>query len=92
MATTATSFKPGNPGGGRPLGARNRLTEAFIQAIAFDFSKNGADAIRSVRETDPSTYIRVVASLVPKQLVPDSEGRAISEIIYRWADPTPGDA
>ena len=26
-------FKPGNPGGGRPLGSRNRLTEVALQML-----------------------------------------------------------
>lgn len=65
-ANKDTRFKPGNPG--RPKGSRQRLTEKFITAIHDDFAQHGAKAIEDVRNDDPSTYLRVVASLVPKEL------------------------
>jgi hypothetical protein len=37
--------KPGNPG--RPKGSRNKLGEAFIQALAEDFERHGAEAIEA---------------------------------------------
>lgn len=62
-------FKPGQSGNpeGRPKGSRNKLGEAFVTALHDDFSEHGADAIAKVRATDPSTYMRVVASLLPKE-------------------------
>ncbi len=57
----------GNPAG-RPKGARSRFGEAFLQALLEDFEGHGADAIKKVRETDPSTYLRVAAQVTPKQL------------------------
>src|SRR5262245_36762420 len=39
-------FKPGNPG--RPKGSRNKLGEAFIQALAEDFERHGAEVIERV--------------------------------------------
>jgi hypothetical protein len=69
-----TPWKPGvsaNPAG-RPIGARVKLTEKYMVALAADFEKHGARVIREVRETDPSTYLRVIASLVPKQLEVDT--------------------
>lgn len=68
-------FKPGNRlGSGRPKGSRHIITESFLKSIAKDFNtldpatqeKKGAIAIRKVRENDPSTYLRVIASLQPK--------------------------
>src|SRR3981081_4702905 len=35
--------------------------------LVADFEENGADAIRRVRETDPTAYVRIIASLLPKQ-------------------------
>jgi len=59
-------FKPGNPG--RPKGARNRLGEAFVQALANDFDQHGVKAIETVRKERPHEYLKVVASLLPKQV------------------------
>ena len=59
-------FKPGNPG--RPKGSRNKLGEAFIQALADDFEKHGPAVIERVRIEKPEAYIKVVASLLPKDL------------------------
>jgi hypothetical protein len=52
---------------GRPKGARSRLTEDFLSAVAEDFEKHGKSALTKVREEDPSTYLRVVAQLIPKE-------------------------
>lgn len=62
----ATRFAPGNPG--RPKGARNKLGEAFIEALNDDFSKHGVQAIIEVRETKPDQYLKVIASLMPKDV------------------------
>jgi hypothetical protein len=59
-------FKPGNPG--RPKGSRNKLGEAFIQALANDFERHGAEAIERVRIEKPEAYLKVIASLLPKDL------------------------
>ncbi len=61
-------FVSGNIGGGRPKGARNKLGEEFLADLSADFEKHGAAAIERVREEDPATYIRVIASLLPKEL------------------------
>lgn len=53
---------------GRPKESRDRLSRAFLTAMADDFEANGVDAITKVRTEDPSTYVRVVASLQPKEL------------------------
>jgi hypothetical protein len=59
--------KSGNPAG-RPKGSRNKLGEEFIAALHADFVEHGATAIKNVREQDPSTYMRVTASILPKEL------------------------
>src|SRR5208283_5305736 len=53
---------------GRPKGSRNRVGEAFLEALAADFDAHGAEAIAECRLTNPAVYIRVVASLMPKEL------------------------
>ena len=59
-------FKPGNPG--RPKGSRNKLGEAFIQALHADFEEHGVAVIEEVRKDKPHEYLKVVASLLPKEL------------------------
>lgn len=65
----ATRFKPketGNPGG-KPEGARNRLTAKFLHELAEHFETHGKDAIQKVFEEDPAKYVSVVAALVPAE-------------------------
>ena len=67
----AAPWKPGESGNpaGRPLGSRNKLSELVIQDIAADWAIGGPDTIARVRMTDPSTYFRVVASILPKDVL-----------------------
>jgi hypothetical protein len=53
---------------GRPVGARNKLGEAFIEALYEDFTENGVAAIQSVRAEKPDQYLKVIASLMPKDV------------------------
>lgn len=57
----------GNPNG-RPKGCRNQLGEAFLEALHADFKENGAQAIEDARKESPLGYMRVCASILPKQL------------------------
>jgi hypothetical protein len=59
-------FKPGQ--GGRRKGSRNKLGEDFIQALADDFERHGVEAIERVRIEKPEAYLKVIASLLPKDL------------------------
>lgn len=62
-------FLPGNSGfGGRPKGARSKLGEAFIEDMLADWEANGPAAIVTVREKKPDAYLRVIASILPKDL------------------------
>ena len=59
-------FGPGNPG--RPKGARNKLGEAFIEALHADFNEHGVEAIEKTRTEKPDQYLKVIASLLPKDV------------------------
>jgi hypothetical protein len=52
---------------GRPVGARNKLGEAFIQALHDSFEQHGPDTIETVRVEKPDQYLKVIASLLPKE-------------------------
>jgi hypothetical protein len=66
----ATQFKPGQSGNvkGRPLGARSKLGEDFVRALAEDFKANGIAVIATVRAEKPDQYLKVIASLLPKEV------------------------
>ena len=64
----ATRFQPGQDSRGKQKGARDRLSTKFLTALADDFEQNGVKALREVRTKDPATYMRVCASIVPKEL------------------------
>ena len=67
MSKEDTQFKPGNDGGpGRPKGARNKLSDSFIQALADDFEKKGIEAVELVRMDKPEAYLNVIGRLMPK--------------------------
>ena len=58
---------PGNPG--RPKGSRNKLGEDFIKALAEDFEEHGVGAIAVARRTDPVQYLKVIAAVIPKEVI-----------------------
>jgi hypothetical protein len=64
----APPFQIGNRLGGRPKGARNRLSHKFLQDLITDWEANGAAAIRICRMEDPVAYCKLVGSLVPREL------------------------
>ena len=47
------------------------MTSAFIAKLADDFEANGCDAIERCRNDDPAAYLRLVASLAPKNVAVD---------------------
>jgi len=63
-------FQPGQSGnpGGRPKGARHKLGEAFLLALQKDFEQHGEETIATVRDKKPDQYLKVVASILPKEL------------------------
>ena len=66
-------FLTGNTGGGRPRGARNKLTEVLVSAIADDFAEHGSETLARLRQRDPEAYLKIVSSLVPRELILERE-------------------
>jgi hypothetical protein len=69
-------FQKGNNGsngtGGRPLGSRNKLCKAMLEDLAADWREGGAAAIRIMRMERPAEYVRVMCSILPKELILDN--------------------
>ena len=57
----------GNPAG-RQAGIRSKITHAFLKDLEADWRAHGVEAIAAGRDRDPIGYVKVVASLLPKQI------------------------
>lgn len=63
-------IKPGevrNPVG-RTKGARDKLGKAFLEAMQADFEVYGEKVIETVRTDKPDQYLKIIASILPKEL------------------------
>jgi hypothetical protein len=63
-------WKPGQSGNakGRPRGSRNKLTEEFISDLCESWKTYGKSALMTAAMTAPLEYVRVVASLMPRDV------------------------
>ena len=91
---------PFGHGAGRPKGSRNKLSEKFLSALCIDFEEHGEDVLRTLRETQPAVYVRVIASLLPTQVeahasfvstLGDAEIVRLVAGIDRWLAENPDD-
>jgi hypothetical protein len=57
----------GNPAG-RQKGIRNKLGEDFLKALQADFEEHGIEVIAQVRAEKPDVYMKVIASVLPKEI------------------------
>jgi hypothetical protein len=66
---TDNKFKPGHLSrGGRRKGSRDRISTALLEAIAKDFEQFGEEAVKICRCEKPNEYLKIVASLLPREL------------------------
>jgi hypothetical protein len=66
---------------GKPVAARNRLSGAFLKALADDFAKHGRAAIERCRVDTPSRYLQIVASLLPREVAIETRGPTLAELL-----------
>lgn len=82
------AFKPGQSGNplGRQKGSRNKFAEQFFKDFHNDWLEHGVAAIRDVRKKDPSTYLRVGASLLPKELNINDDKAIIEKMMEKMSE------
>jgi hypothetical protein len=65
-------FQPGNKVGLKAKAVRKEwrraLTSDLLEALSEDFKAHGIEAVRQVRVEEPANYLRIIASLVPKEI------------------------
>src|SRR3990167_3090058 len=61
-------FLKGNAGGGRPQGARSKLGEAFLEDMLKAWTESSTDAIKRVIAERPQDFLKVIASILPKEI------------------------
>jgi hypothetical protein len=63
-------FKPGESGNpnGRPKGSKHKLAESFLADCLNEWEAHGATAISDMREKNPGDFVKMVASLLPKEM------------------------
>lgn len=79
-------FKPGNKLGGRPKGSRSKFAETFLKDFLADWEVGGPSAIEACRLEDPSAYLRVAASILPKELNIKEGESALEEFFEKFGD------
>jgi hypothetical protein len=78
-----TQFQPGNRANplGRPLGARSRLNERFLETLHEAWEADGKAAVEWVAKNDRALFVQICASLVPRNIKAEvQETRAIYAI------------
>ena len=66
------------PKGGRKPGSRNKLCRAVLADLMADWAEGGAAAIKMMRVERPAEYVRVMCSILPKELI--LENSTITEL------------
>lgn len=60
---------------------RRRLSERFAADLLADFERHGKDAIEACRVEKPDAYLKVVASLLPKEVhVGPTDGMTMEQL------------
>jgi hypothetical protein len=82
--------------GGRKIGSRNKLSEAFLADLHKTWLRHGKKVLDRVAESAPETFLRVCATVLPKAMEIDGvlnvqhqstvhvEARDFLEAYQRW--------
>jgi hypothetical protein len=67
-----------NGKGGRPLGSRTKLCKRLLEDLFADWQEGGQAAIKMMRMERPAEYVRVMCSILPKEML--FETGSVSEL------------
>ena len=73
--------------GGRVKGSRNKLSMAFVEALAKEFNDYGEEAIRIMRVENPSDFVKTIAAIIPKEFIGELPPIALHTIQRTIVDP-----
>jgi hypothetical protein len=75
-------WKPGQSGNpaGRPVGARNKLSEALLEDLLAEWLEGGREAIRAMRLKDPAQFVRVAVMALPRQVKLEADEGPFSDM------------
>jgi hypothetical protein len=57
------------PGPGRPLGIRNKVSKRFLEDVYESWQKHGRDVLEYLGKRKPVEFARLVAGVLPKELI-----------------------
>ncbi len=66
--TTGQFLKGYRGGPGRHTGSKNKLGEKFIADLFQDWQEHGLEALEAARKSKPADYLKVVASVLPRDI------------------------
>ncbi len=63
-------------------GVRHNFSKRFLLDVFDDWRNHGSEVLAAVRRDEPATYLRIMASLVPKtlQIEDSNDGKSSSEL------------
>ena len=77
-------FLKGYRGGpGRQKGSRNKLGEQFIGDLYDDWLEHGMEALEAARKEKPADYLKVIASILPRDIKVSLETMSDKELSIR---------
>ena len=80
-------WKPGESGNpnGRPKSVKNLINENFLRDLLNSWEKSGVKALEKLADKDVSSYVRIVAALVPKEFVINEGETALERILDEYS-------
>lgn len=66
---------------GRPKGTRDTLTKDFISDLSNAWKKDGAKVLAKLVKTDPATFAKLAAQLIPKEHKVSHDINAVADLI-----------